>query len=633
MKSLILLIIFISVSNSFSQSLWSINITQYPKDTSVAYLKSAVADSNLNFYSYKVAAFYLAYKYKNIEKQWLLNNLNTQLISDRSNPLYGIYLKKYTTDQIIRGYLGDNSAIPGLIAAIDSMDYLTDKLIADRYLAEAGIYVNYDIVNNAFLNSKYQDIALNGLWLYANSPNYKNEVEDLFKQSIMNSTESDRVSTLSSYLYTINDSLTLSLINQKFNEFSGTNKLNLFYELNAIDPLHQPQRSIQAIPSESNAELRYDYIPFYPSIKSGQISKNYLQPNFINFLSNWFAHESSSDIRTNISWFLHDFKPPNPIESENLPILNEIDTLFKTIDTVTYYYWMGDLEFKAELQLNIQSAKTSLQNGDSLACRSKIKSFQDTVDLVYADSLNPDPRFVTLEGWKFLHWNAQYILDRLPEPQQNPNLLVNLKNSEGTQIPASNVKYYDTSWKDAIDNGDGTFTVITTKPNISVRVFYEGANQTVNNVPAQNNTYTFHTVNAQVELENSSGQLIDEGTVKYYAGAWRDFGSTVNGVASKELLPVNYSFRMTYEYGSNDKQQDISSNPTVVFPTVNAAVQLQNSTGSLIDQGTVQYYAGAWRDFGTTINGVSHKELLPNNYSFRMTYEYVSIDKQQDFKY
>ena len=138
----------------------------------------------------------------------------------------------------------------------------------------------------------------------------------------------------------------------------------------------------------------------------------------------------------------------------------------------------------------------------------------------------------------------------------------------------------------------------------------------------------FNRISTKVELENSSGQLIDEGTVQYYAGAWRDFGSTVNGVASKELLPVNYSFRMTYEYGSNDKQQDINLNATVIFQTVNAEVQLQNSTGSLIDRGTVQYYAGAWRDFGTTINGVSHKELLPNNYSFRMTYEYVSTDRQ-----
>jgi len=212
----------------------------------------------------------------------------------------------------------------------------------------------------------------------------------------------------------------------------------------------------------------------------------------------------------------------------------------------------------------------------------------------------------------------------------NPNLVVNLKNSLGNQIPASNVKYYEGSWKDAVDNGDGTFTVITTRQTVSIRVFYEYASQQADNVPAQNNAYTFTTVNAAVQLKNSLGNLIDVGTVQYYAGAWRSFGTTSNGVAYKELLPINYSFRMTYEYGSIDKQQNLSINPTVVFQTVNAAVQLKNSLGNLIDVGIVQYYAGAWRSFGTTQNGVANKELLPINYSFRMSYEYGSIDKQQN---
>ncbi len=214
--------------------------------------------------------------------------------------------------------------------------------------------------------------------------------------------------------------------------------------------------------------------------------------------------------------------------------------------------------------------------------------------------------------------------------ESNSSLNVNLIDSKGHNLVGGDLQYYDNGWKNATNNGDGTFGINTTKSTLSLRMTYEYASQSVSNVPAQNNTYTFQTVNAAVQLQNSQGNLIDQGTVQYYAGAWRDFGATVNGIVTKELLPNSYSFRMTYAYSSNDKQQNIGDNPTVVFQTVNAAVQLQNSQGSLIDQGTVQYYAGAWRDFGTTVNRVATKELLPNSYSFRMTYSYSSNDKQQN---
>jgi hypothetical protein len=233
---------------------------------------------------------------------------------------------------------------------------------------------------------------------------------------------------------------------------------------------------------------------------------------------------------------------------------------------------------------------------------------------------------MTIDAYESLRSDTYQLLNQLPPSGCNVKLI----NSTGTKLTGGSLQYYEGSWKDAINNNDGTFFVNTTAKTLSLRMTYEYGSQTKSNVTVGPDTVVFQTVNTQVKLENSQGIAIDTGSVQYYAGAWRNFGSTINGVASKELLPANCSFRMTYAYASKDKQQDIGTNAMVVFQTVNATVQLQNSQGVLIDQGTVQYYSGAWRQFGTTANGVVNKELLPNNYSFRMTYAYASKDKQQD---
>jgi hypothetical protein len=302
--------------------------------------------------------------------------------------------------------------------------------------------------------------------------------------------------------------------------------------------------------------------------------------------------------------------------------LNFLDTLSSYATQSRSLGWIKDQTTADKYLGYFNSAKTSLQQNNITSSRATLNQVLQDVNI---DSTNN----ITSEAYALLRYNTEYLLAQLPTaPISGCN--VKLVNSSGVKLTGGALQYYDGSWKDAVNNSDGTFFVNTTKTTLSLRMTYEYASQTKSNVPVGQDTVVFQTVNAQVQLQSSNGVLIDTGTVQYYAGAWRGFGTTTNGIAAKELLPVNYSFRMAYAYASKDKQQDLNINPTVVFQTVNAAVQLQNSQGNLIDEGTVQYYSGAWRPFGTISSGPANKELLPNTYSFRITYAYASKDKQQD---
>ncbi len=576
-------------------------------------------------YGYNEAVRFLYQFHRDSLSQFLLNHLNTPFSSKDYSKIY--------TDKYFRGLLGDTTAIQGM-DSLTQYTHGTNKLFIIRKLTEVDIFNYYDFIIQGIqsANEEEKNIWYYTLSLYGADPLYKNEVSQILEQRIrafVVNNEMDRTYwfSLIKNVSEFDKASAIRILEEYFFNSTGSEREEYYIELGLLDIEGQPERAKFALLNEQDDNFRKNYIPRPRYVRDGFYSKIFLDSSFIKFLNElelqpgsetYFIRKSFNNVYRPIK-----FDSSSSVEQNINSVINLIDTTFN-------YTWLGDLTFSNDLKTILTTAKTNLQNGDSLACRVQIKTFQDLVDNVYKDSLNTDPRFVTIEGWKFLYWNAQYILDRLPEPPANPNLVVNLKNSLGNQIPASNVKYYEGNWKDAVNNGDGTFTVITTRPTVSIRVFYEYASQQVDNVPAQNNTYTFTTVNAAVQLKNSLGNLIDQGTVQYYAGAWRSFGTTSNGVAYKELLPINYSFRMTYEYSSIDKQQNLSTDPTVVFQTVNASVQLKNSLGNLIDVGTVQYYAGAWRSFGTTSNGVAYKELLPINYSFRMTYEFVSKDKQQN---
>jgi len=227
----------------------------------------------------------------------------------------------------------------------------------------------------------------------------------------------------------------------------------------------------------------------------------------------------------------------------------------------------------------------------------------------------------------FLAFSSHYLFSA--NIMQN-EITVHLIDSQNNHLTLGSLKYYEGGWQDAENNGDGTFTVSTNLNSLSYKMTYEHGSETKNHVPIATNPVVFQTENIIVELRNSLGNFIDGGTVKYYSGGWREFGITSEGIATKELLPKNYSFRMIFAYASNDKSQDVRDGNSVVFNTVNVPVELRNSQSVMIDEGIVKYYSGGWREFGIISGGIATRELLPKNYSFRMTYAFASNDKQQD---
>jgi hypothetical protein len=418
-----------------------------------------------------------------------------------------------------------------------------------------------------------------------------------------------------------------------------------------------------------------------------------------------------------VSSDLADFRP-STIYSQSLSVMSLVDSLKSYTQQVAALGWLADTNFLTELDGHLDAARQAVGRSDSSGCARAVKTFQGRIDIIYKDPLSAGAYKVTIEGWKFLYYNAQYILDRLPQippspilasltpsstiagspgfslsvkgksfvrtsvvvwngvsrstsfvadsilqatisvsdvatartvnvavvnpgndtsnvvpftiTQPPPGLNVKLVNSSGTNLTGGSLQYYDGNWKDATNNNDGTFSVTTNLKTLSLRMTYEFATQTKSSVTVGYDTVAFQTVKAQVKLQDSQGALIDTGTVQYYSTAWKPLGTTSAGSASKELLPGTYTFRMSYASATIDKQQDISANPVIVFQTVSTAVQLKNSQGAFIDTGSVQYYFSSWKVLGTTSNGVATKELLPGNYTFRMSYASATNDKQQN---
>ena len=150
--------------------------------------------------------------------------------------------------------------------------------------------------------------------------------------------------------------------------------------------------------------------------------------------------------------------------------------------------------------------------------------------------------------------------------------------------------------------------------NTAVALTYEDATQTKwQNNPSVNSFYDFQLVTVTVELRDNTGALIAGASPVVYYWPYgkpsRVFGTMVNGVVKKDLLPGHpsgYLFRIA----------DFNKSSQQIGPfTINAPTTVVFQTGKVVDSGFgCLWYWQYGGPKGTFVDGI---QLLPGNFYFQ----------------
>lgn len=297
--------------------------------------------------------------------------------------------------------------------SIDCGDLLDEKIFCIRILYRLGDYSKTDEVFELIEREKEQGSSfITGINLLPFIIRYRPDLKEQAKQELMqaiSSANDDRAMfAYSIALSSAFDEEGIPEIVQIFKNSSSPQvkrALMQFYFSRYEDKFDLDGLVRESLLTEPNDELRL----YYAKV----LLLGFATPSDYEFIKHYYQSENNDTIKSLIEYEIKSFLPA-PLDTAYTDF-DMLDNLMNYVDSVYSYSWLGDLTFSNDLKTILTTAKTNLQNGDSLACRVQVKAFQDLVDNVYKDSLNTDARFVTIEGWKFLYWNAQYILDRLTD--------------------------------------------------------------------------------------------------------------------------------------------------------------------------------------------------------------------------
>jgi len=403
-------------SQMSAQSFWKLDLPLglFPamkSDTSAAGLLAWMQEEPDSY----LPVLFLAYYHGETEKGLLLSKCRAYHVDTLSS---SFSWSAYFIYQYVRGYLGD----PGALAAMDTVIRYSnrefDKFEAVRCLAENGKLDYFDFLQDVMKQPKFRYMLMDALVLYGKDPTFSSRVKSILQGLIEDpdETEAER-SVAASRLADIDKPFAADLLNNLFRSTSGELRHDYFQDLSRLDPDGAAARAEYAIPREPDEFLRSEYVPVYID---SVYSRSFLQPSFLKFIQDWIRTKPrTSSVHLAGTILLDRFVPLGP--SFSTPVSTILDSLVSYKHQIASYAWLADENFVNELDNGLENARKHLAKGDSVNAYKEVQKFQEKIQKEYDKTQENekknkprDKRFVTAEGYKFLYYNAQYILDRLP---------------------------------------------------------------------------------------------------------------------------------------------------------------------------------------------------------------------------
>ncbi|MBF0469219.1 MAG: right-handed parallel beta-helix repeat-containing protein, partial [Desulfamplus sp.] len=229
------------------------------------------------------------------------------------------------------------------------------------------------------------------------------------------------------------------------------------------------------------------------------------------------------------------------------------------------------------------STGTGLEGGNIMYVRASWKDFGTTG----SDGNSYKELLASKYTFRMKYEEGQ--LDIKQDIGQNPEVAfstirvnVSLKDSSGTGLEGGNIMYVRASWKDFGTTGsDGNSYKELLASKYTFRMKYEEGQLDIKQDISQNPEVAFSTAKVAVRLEDTSGNGLEGGKVRYVRASWRDFGITgSDGNAVKQLLDGSYTFRMYAGSKYQDKKADVAGDTQILFTSTETPLKTWTLTTS-----------------------------------------------------